>query len=384
MKQSIKTIAVAAAFAASGLALPAFADINIGISLSSTGPAAALGIPERNTVTILPDTIAGEKVNYIVLDDATDSTQAGRNARKLVAEEKVDVLWGSSSQPTSAAMAEVADEAETAVITLAPLEFPAEKNKWVFRAPQNFGVMADAIIEHMQANGVKTLGFIGYADAYGESWLSELNRSLEGTDIELSGLERFNRTDTSVTGQAVKLVAANPDAILIVASGTPSAMPQAALLDRGYKGQIYQTHGTATKEYIRVGGDAVEGTVLPVGPIIVADQLPDSHPSKAPGLEYTRLYEDKFGKGSLSAFGAHLYDAYLLTAAAIPKALEKAKPGTAEFRQALRDALEATNELPATHGVFTMSPDDHFGHDERARVLITVKDGDWQLIELDN
>lgn len=358
----------------------ALADINVGISLSTTGPAASLGIPERNTVPLLATEIAGEKINYIVLDDATDASQAGRNARKFVDENHVDIMLGSSSTPPTVAMAEVANNSKTPQIAVAPAELPADREAWVFRAPQHISIMADGLVEHMAAHNVKTLGFIGYSDAYGESWLTEIRKAAEAKGIKVTAVERYNRTDTSVTSQALKVASANPDAVLIAASGTPSALPQVALLDRGYKGQIYQTHGTATKEFIRVGGKAVAGTILPVGPVVVASQLPDSHPSKKLGMEYTERYEKMYGPGSFSSFGAQFYDAYLLFAAAVPQALKVAKPGTPEFRQALRDAIEASSEVVGTHGVFNMSKTDHFGLDKRARVLVEVKDGDWKLL----
>jgi len=381
MIASVKpNLAVAAALCAIATSIPAWADINVGISLSSTGPAAALGIPEKKTVALLPTTVAGEKVNYIVLDDATDATRATKNARKLITEDNVDIILGSSSTPPSVAIAEVANETKTPQIAIAPVELPPEKNAWVFRAPQHIALMARALVGHMKAHGVKQLGFIGYTDAYGESWLKEMRKAVESAGIKISDVERFNRTDTSVTGQALKLVSAKPDAILVVASGTPSVMPEVTLLDRGYKGQIYQTHGTATKEFIRVGGKAVEGTILPVGPVVVSSQLPDSHPSKKLGMDYTKRYEEKYGAGSFSSFGAQFYDAYLLFASAVPTALKTAKPGTPAFRQALRDALESTHEVVATHGVFNMTPTDHFGLDSRAAVLVRVEKGDWKLI----
>ncbi|CAM5380777.1 ABC transporter substrate-binding protein [Eoetvoesiella caeni] len=380
MKTRFKLAAIAAATSFAALSAPAMADINVGISLSTTGPAAALGIPEKNSVALLPATIDGQKINYIVLDDGTDASQAGKNARKLVTEDKVDVILGSSSTPPTAAIAEIANESKTPQIAVAPVELPPEKNKWVFRAPQPISLMAEALAEHMKAHGVKTLGFIGYTDAYGESWLKDMTKAAEAAGIKIGDVERFQRNDTSVTGQAVKLVASKPDAILVAASGTPSVLPQVTLQDRGFKGQIYQTHGTATKEFIRVGGKAVEGTILPVGPVIVADQLPDSHPSKKIGQDYTKRYEEKYGKGSLSAFGAQFYDAFLLFQAAVPAALKTAKPGTPEFRAALRDGIEKSKEVVASHGVYNMTPTDHFGLDSRARVLVQVKDGDWKLL----
>lgn len=380
MSNKFKVTAVMAALVLVGIAAPAMADINVGISICATGPGAALGIPEKNTVALLPTTIAGEKVNYIVLDDGTDATMASKNARKLVSENNVDIIIGSSSVPPAMAIVEVANETKTPQISLSPIELTGDKNTWVFRTPQHNSVMAKALADHMQANKVKTLGFIGYSDGYGESWLKEMTKAAEAVGIKVTTVERFNRTDTSVTGQAVKLASAKPDAILVAASGTPSALPQLSILERGYKGQIYQTHGTATKEYIRVGGKAVDGTILPAGPVVVAAQLPDSHPSKKVGMDYSRQYEEKYGPGSLSSFGAHMYDAYLVFAAAVPTAMKKAKPGTPEFRQALRDALETGKEVVGTHGVFNMKASDHFGHDDRARALVRVEQGDWKLL----
>lgn len=380
MKLSRQFATFALASAAVSFGSAANAEIKVGVSLSSTGPAAALGVPERNTIPLLPTEIAGHKVTYIVLDDGTDASQAGKNARKLISEDNVDILFGSSATPPGLAMAEVADEYKVPQIAAAPVDLPAEKDKWVFRAPQHVRQMAGALVDHMKANGVKRLGFIGYADAYGETWLKETKALAEAAGITLEDVERFNRNDTSVTGQAVKLVAAKPDAILIAASGTPSVLPQDTLVNRGFKGQIYQTHGTATKEYIRVGGKLVEGTILPVGPVVVASQLPDTHPSKKMGEDYTRRYEEKYGAGSFSSFGAHIYDAYLLLAAAAPAALKTAQPGTPEFRAALRDALEQSKEVVGLHGVFNMSPTDHFGHDARSSTLIRVENGDWKVV----
>lgn len=358
----------------------ALADINVGVTVSATGPAAVLGIPERNTVEFCPTSIAGEKVNYVVLDDATNPGEATKNARKFVTENKVDLIIGSSTTPTALAVAEVANETGTPQLTLAPTPIVPDKEKWSFRTPQSSDIMAAALVEHMKATGVKTLGFIGYADSFGESFLNGLKAALEGTNIKLTVVERYNRTDTSVTGQALKILSANPDAVLVVGSGTPAALPQTTLVERGYKGRFYQSHGAVSKPFLQVGGKAVEGTVFPIGPIVVAAQLPDSHPSKKVALEYQKKYEAKYGPGSVSSFGAHMYDACLILQAAAPVALKKAKPGTAAFRAALRDAIESSGEIVGTHGVFNYSAKDHYGHDERARVLIKAENGAWKLI----
>lgn len=363
------------------MAQPVLAQINIGVTVSATGPAASLGIPEKNTISLLPTTMGGQKVNYIVLDDATNPTEANKNAKRLVSEHKVDAIIGSTTTPTSLAAIEVGAESGTPVITMAPIPpQTGEKHAWSFVTPQGIGIMASALVDVMKSAGVKSLGFIGFADAYGEVWLQEMKAPLAGAGISMNTVERFQRTDTSVTGQTLKLVAANPDAVLVVGSGTPAVLPQASLRERGYKGKIYQTHGVANRDFLRVGGKQVEGAVFPVGPMLLAEELPDSHPSKRAALDYVNAYEKVHGKDSRSTFGAHAWDAALLLGNAVPQALKKAKPGTPEFRKALRDAIETTKELPASHGVFTMSPTDHNGLDQRARVMVRVDGGTWKLM----
>jgi branched-chain amino acid transport system substrate-binding protein len=324
--------------------------------------------------------VAGQKVNYIVLDDATNPTEANKNARKFVSENNADIIFGSSAVPTALAIAEVATETKTPQIALAPVELADAKKNWVFIVPQHNALMAEALAAHMKAAGVKTLGFIGFADGYGEGWAREMTKAAEAAGIKVAASERYNRTDTSVTGQVVKLVAANPDAIMIAGSGTPAALPQTALAERNYKGRIYQSHGAANKEFMRVGGKAVEGAVLPVGPVVVASQLPENHPSKKVGTDYTRQYEEKYGAGSVSSFGAHMLDAYKLFEAAVPAALKSGQPGTPAFRQALRDAMESGRDVVGAHGVFNMSPTNHYGHDDRARVLVRIDKGEWKLL----
>ena len=359
----------------------AWAEVTIGVSVSATGPAASLGIPEKNTFALLPPTVGGEKVRYIVLDDATDPSAAVKNARKLTSEDKVDALIASTTTPTSMAILEVAFETKTPQIAMSPIPPAGDKAPWIFYTPQNFNQMAIAIAAHMAANSVKTIGFIGYADPYGQLWLKAIQGAADAKGIKITASEAYQRADTSVTGQALKLIAANPDAILIAGSGTPAVLPQSTLIERGYKGKFYQTHGIANRDFLRVGGKNVEGTIFPVGPMLLAEQLADSHPSKKPALEYIKLYEGAHGANSRSTFGGHGWDAYLLLNRAVPEALKKAKPGTAEFRVALRDALENVKELPAVHGVFNMSAKDHNGFDGRAAIMATVENGDWKLLK---
>ena len=381
MKRNWFLPALGAALAAM-LAGPAAADINIGVTLAATGPAASLGIPQKNTIELLPTSIAGEKINWIVLDDASDTTKALTNARKLISEDKVDVIVGSSTTPNSLAMREAAVDSGTPMISLAAssqIINPTDpKTRWIFKTPQNDALMADAVAVSMKANGVKTLGYIGFADAYGDGWLAEIKRSAQTAGIKVVAEEKYNRNDPSVTGQVLKLIAANPEAILIGAAGTPGATPAKELAARNYKGKVYQTHGVANPDFLRVVGKDGNGEILPTGPMLVYEQLPDSNEVKKTAAAYVTMYEKKFG--TRSTFGAHLYDAYILLSKAIPEALKKAKPGTKEFRAALRDALENSNVV-GTHGVFVMNANDHNGLDNRARVMVKVENDKWVLIK---
>jgi branched-chain amino acid transport system substrate-binding protein len=378
---NVKRLALAHAVALVLAAGSAWADITIGVSVSATGPGASLGIPEKQTFALLPQTIAGEKVKYIVLDDASDTTTAVKNAKKFTSEDHADVLIGSSLTPATMAILEVAFESKTPQISMGPTAPAGDKGAWLFQTPQGFAPMAAVLTNYMAAAGVKTVGYIGYSDPYGEGWLRAFRAAAEAKGMKLVATETFQRVDTTVTGQALKIIAAKPDAVFIAASGTPAVLPQATLIERGYKGKFFQSHGIANRDFLRVGGKNVEGTIFPVGPMLLAEHLPDSHPSKKPALEYIKLYEGAHGVNSRSTFGGHAYDAYLLLTRAVPEALKKAKPGTAEFRAALRDALENVKELPAVHGVFNMSAKDHNGFDGRAAVMATVENGDWKLLK---
>ena len=379
-----KIISALFVIGAASAAQVALADINVGVTLSATGPAASLGIPEKNTFSLMPTTIGGQKINYIVLDDASDTTTAVKNTKKLIAENKVDVIIGSTITPNSLAMIDVAAEAETPMIAMAAAARIVEpmdaKRAWVFKTPQNDAQMATAIVEHMTSNNVKTVAYIGFADAYGEGWWNEFSKIAEARKINIVANERFNRADTSATGQVLKILYAKPDAVLIGGAGTPAALPQKSLKEKGYKGLMYQTHGVANADFLRVCGKDCEGTVLPAGPVLVAAQLPDSNPIKKAALDYVNKYEAAYGKDSVSTFGAHAWDAGKLLANAVPEALKKAQPGSKEFRKALRDALESTKELIGAHGVFNMNPQDHLGYDQRARVMVKIEKGHWKLL----
>jgi branched-chain amino acid transport system substrate-binding protein len=358
--------------------------IRIGVIASSTGPAAVVGIPQKNTVALLPSEISGQKIEYIVLDDASDPTSAVTNVRKLLAEHKVDALIGPTTTPAALAILDFVAEAKTPLLTtvgsssvIQPMD---DKKRWVFKTTQNDDLTATALLANMTAAGIRSVGFIGFNDPNGENWYKVFAPMAEQAGIRIVASERFNRTDPSVTGQALKLISARPDAVFIAATGGPAVLPQVSLQEKGYKGRIYQTHGVATNDFIRLGGKAVEGTLMAGGPMLVAAELPQGNPIKAVAEGYVKAYEGKYGAGSMSTFGANTFDAGLLLQKAIPQALAKARPGSAEFRAALRDALEQSREVVGAQGIFNMSPQNHNGMDQRARVMMTVKGGKWVLV----
>jgi branched-chain amino acid transport system substrate-binding protein len=369
-------IALAALFTAGA----AQADINIGVVLPLTGPGNGLGIPVGNYVKLWPTSIAGEKLNVIVLDDASDPTKGVQNAKKLVTEDKVDVLVGSAVTPVAIAMAGVAAEAQTVQLMMSPANLPAGKDTWSFRLPQSNAVMAHALIEHMKKKGIKQIGFLGYTDAYGEGWLNDFRaESAKLGGPQIVAVERFARPDTSVTAQALKLVAANPPAILVVASGSGAAMPHKGLIERGYKGTIYQTHAAASRDLVRIGGKDVEGSFVVSGPAVAPEQLPDSHPSKKLALDFVSKYEKAYGAGSRNQFGAHGYDAVIVLEKAVPVALKAGKPGTQAFRSALRDAIENMGRTVLSQGVVTYTKDNHWGFTTETGVILKVVKGEWDV-----
>jgi branched-chain amino acid transport system substrate-binding protein len=361
----------------------AFAQVKIGVILSATGPAASLGIPEKNTIALLPREIGGKTVEYFVLDDGTDTSRAVQDTRKLIDEDHVDAIIGSTVTPNSLAMLDPASQARTPMISMAAsaaIIAPMDaKRAWAFKTPQNDSLMADAIADYMEKHGVKTVGFIGFADAYGDGWSNVFTAAAAAHKLKIVANERYNRTDTSVTGQVLKTMSANPDAVLIAGAGTPAALPARTLKERGYKGRVYQTHGVANNDFLRVCGADCNGELLPAGPILVADQLPDSNPVKASALAYKNAYEKAYGVGTLSTFGGHAWDADQMLQRAIPEALKKGQPGTEAFRVALREALENIKGLPLSHGIMNTTPTDHNGFDNRARVMVQIVDGKWKL-----
>ena len=374
----------AVAIVAFALSAVATAQVKIGLMVSATGPTTAIGQPQRNTGELLPPRIGDTTIDYISLEDGGDTTRAVQNVKKLIQEHNVDAIIGPSTTPNALAILDAIAESGTPLMatvgTSSVVEPLDAKRRWVFKTTQNDDLIAAALVKHMKKAGVKTFGFIGFKDPYGENWNRVFVPMAQKAGIERVATEYYQRADLSVTGQALKLIAAKPDAVLVAGVGGPGVLPQTTLRDLGYKGAIYQTHGVATDDFIRLGKEKVEGTVLAAGPMLVIDEIADANPIKRVSLRYIRAYEKLFGQKP-ATFGANTYDAGLILQAAMPAALAKAKPGTPEFRRALRDSVENNvRDLVGCQGVFNMSATNHNGMDERARVLVTVRDGKFRLV----
>jgi branched-chain amino acid transport system substrate-binding protein len=382
-KECLVPVRLAVALVAFALSAAAAAQVRIGLMVSATGPTTAIGIPQKNTGDLLPKKVGDLTVEYIQLDDGGDTTRAVQNAKKLIQEHNVDAIIGPSTTPNAFAILDLIAEGRVPLMatvgTSSVVEPLDAKKRWVFKTTQNDDLIAAALVKHMVKTGVKTFGFIGFKDPYGENWHKVFVPMAEKAGIRLVATEYFQRTDPSVTGQSLKLLAARPDAVLVAGVGGPAVLPQITLREQGYKGAIYQTHGVATDDFIRLGKDKVEGTVLAAGPMLVIDDIPDSNPTKKVAQGYIAAYEKQFG-GKPATFGANTYDSGLIVQRAIPAAAKAGKPGTEAFRSALRDAIEQEREIVGCQGVFNMSPTNHNGMDERARVLVIVKDGRFRLL----
>lgn len=359
-------------------------DLKVGLSVSLSGPNSSLGIPYANgmkaAVSMYPE-INGRKVQLIVLDDASDPTASGRNARKLVDEEKVDVLMGGSGVPATIAISQVGRESKTPTIGLSPIQLPPAEADWTVTVAQPPQLMIDAVVERMKANGVKTVGFIGFTDAWGDLVYNALLKAAEPAGIKVVTNERYARADQSVSGQVLKIVAARPDAVMTGGAGTPGALPYLALLERGYKGGLYGQHGLVNQDFLRVGGAAINGTFIPTGPVIVADQLPASYPTKKVTQDFRAAFQRVNNAPSTDAFSAYSFDGYRVFVDAATRALagNRLQPGTPQFRAALRDAIFSTKEVVGAHGVYNFKPGDLYGVDSRARVVVRVENGQWKL-----
>ncbi|HWK83585.1 MAG TPA: ABC transporter substrate-binding protein [Caldimonas sp.] len=382
MKQVLR-IAAGVALAAGLAASAAAADLKVGLVTALSGPTSSIGIPYSKGMQAAfaykPE-VAGRKVQLIVLDDASDPATAGRNARKLIEEDKVDILIGSAGVPSSMAIAAVSRESKVPMIALTPIGLAGPEGAWVIAIPQPTDIMVNAVIAQMKKAGDKTVAFIGFSDAWGDLVYNALMKGTEGTDIKVVTNERYARPDTSVSGQILKIIAAHPDAVMTGGSGTPGALPYLELAKRGYKGHIYGNHGLINPDFVRVAGESAQGLISSTGPVVVVDQLPAGSPIRKMGEDFRAAYLKVNGTPSTDAFSAYAFDAWLVFADAAARAVTKAEPGTPAFREALHNAITSTKEVVGTHGVYNFHPDSRYGVDDRAREVVRLDQGKWVLV----
>jgi branched-chain amino acid transport system substrate-binding protein len=378
-----KILALASLMTANIAISAAHAEIKIGFVTSLSGAGSSIGIPYSRGIAAAyayGSEVNGEKIRLIQLDDASDPSAATRNARKLVEEENVDLLIGTATAPSTIAMAGIANELKVPMVAISPLtlQFGSTGEQWVVTIPQPAPLLVKFIADRMKRDSVKNIGYIGFSDAWGDLVYNGAKTAESSGGAKVLTDERYARTDTSVTGQILRILAAQPDAVLIGGSGTQGALPLLTLTERGFKGKIYGTGALVNADFVRLGGKAAEGIQVSTGPIIVAEQLPDNHFAKKLALEFRKIYQTVNGMTTTDGFSAYSFDAWLVFTTAAARALTTAKPGSPEFRKALRDEILSTKELAGVHAVYNFRQGDVYGVDDRSLVVVRLIDGAWK------
>jgi branched-chain amino acid transport system substrate-binding protein len=375
----------AAAFLASALPpTAARADVTIGLILSLTGPAASIGVPYQKGIAAAMERIsdvAGEKLKLITLDDASDPSTAARDARKLIEQDKVDIILGSAGAPASLAAASVAYENKVPMIILAPALMKPNQRDWEITIVQPMSMMIAGVVDHMKEHGVTTVAFIGFNDAAGDVVYDGLTQAAGAAGITVVTNQRYARTDTSVVAQVLKIISLQPQAVLTGGSGTPGALSHLTLAERGYSGAIYSSPASTNNDFLRMAGASVNGMIIPAGPFVVFEQLPDGNPIKQAATDFKNAWLKVNGEWTNDAFAAYGYDGWLIMSDAVRRAVGKAKPGTPEYRAALRDAMYQTTELPGVQAIYNFRPGNPYGADERARVIVQWQSGRFKLVQ---
>ena len=379
MKRTLLCTVFASALLA---AAPAWADITVGFVTSLSGPASSIGILYGNGIKaalLYRSEVSGEKIHIIQLDDGSDPSAATRNARKLIEENKVDILIGTSSAPSTIAMTAVATELKVPMIAISPVTIdPAQSGeRWAIAVPQPPPLMIKAVTDRMARDGTKTIGFIGFSDAWGDLVFKGAKAAQDQGQLTITTDQRYTRTDTSVTGQILKVLATKPEGVLDGGSATQGALPLLALTERGYKGKVYGNPALVNADFIRVAGKSAEGIELPTGPVIVAEQLPENHYARAVSLTFRDFYQKANGVPTTDSFSAYAFDAWLIMTNAAKRAMTTAKPGTPEFRVALNNAIFSTKELAGTEAVYSYTNASSYGADERSLVMVRLQNGAW-------
>ncbi len=384
MRSGIAIFASATTAVALVVAAPALAEVRIGVIHSLTGSASAQGIPQNQAIDLqIPKETAGEKVTLITLDDASDPAVAAQNAVKLIEQGKVDLIIGSTTTPSSIAIAQAATAAKVPVLPGAPVSFNDPRDQWIFNTPPPPMKTVVPPVNDMSRRGIKTVGYLGFSDAWGEVTLKALTAATENAGIKIIADERYARSDTSITGLVLRLVAANPDAIFLGVSGSPGVLGNVSVKER-FPGPIYNTNGVFNSSFLKLGGAGLEGIYGSIGAIAIAEDLPDSDPRKAMVKEFKEKYDARYGAGAVDAQAGFGNDAAMIAWHGIENALKagKSKPGTPEFRQAVADGIRALKDLPGVHSIYNFSdPSWPWGVGDDATFLVQVKNRKWVLVK---
>jgi branched-chain amino acid transport system substrate-binding protein len=354
----------------------------IGAIFSITGPGSSLGIPERDTAAMLETEInarggikgpdgKARPVKIVIYDDASDETKAVLAAKKLIDEDKVIAIVGTTLSGTSLAILDTVQKAEVPLVSCAAaakIVEPAAERKWVFKTPQSDALIVGALVDHLKAKGLTRVGWLNVDYAFGQlGWLA-FEKAAQKAGLTIVANEKFGQKDVDITAQLTRVKVANPQAVIVWSIPPSASIATKNFADLGLKMPLFQSHGVGNKRYIDLAGPGANGVVFPAGKLLVAEHLADQDPQKPVLLAYAKDFEAKFGPRN--TFGGHAWDAVKLVAAAIEKA--------GADRARVRAALEQTKNFVGITGVFDFSPTDHNGLDLRAVTMIQIMDGQWR------
>jgi branched-chain amino acid transport system substrate-binding protein len=371
--------------ALAGLALAAAshaqAPIRIGAFLSVTGPAAFLGDPEQKTLELYVEKlnasggVLGRKLELVAYDSAGDAEKARSYVKRLIEQDRVDLLVGGSTTGETMAAVPLAEAAGVPFISLAGAVVIIEPvKKWVFKTPHTDRMACEKVFVDMRARGATKAALISGTGGFDRSMRAECLKVAAKHGVQIVADETYGAADTDMTAQLAKIKATTGvQAVLNAGFGQGPAIVTKNYRQLGLGAPLYQSHGVASKQYVKLSGEAAEGVRLPAAALLVADTLPDEDAQKKIVTTYKRDYESRFNQ-EVSTFGGHAYDGLMLAVEAMRRAgsSDKAK---------VRDALERTRGYVGTGGVVNMSAQDHMGLDLSAFRMLEVRKGDWQLVQ---
>ena len=355
----------------------------LGAIFSITGPGSSLGIPERDTALMLEAEInarGGIKgpdgrmhpLKLVIYDDASDETKAVLAAKKLIDEDRVTAIVGTTLSGTSLAILDTVQKAEVPLISCAAaarIVEPASERKWIFKTPQSDQLIVGVLVDYLKAKGFKKVGWLNVDYAFGQLGWIEFEKAAAAAGLSVVANEKFGQKDVDMTAQLTRVKAAGPEAVVVWSIPPSASIATRNYADLGLRMPLFQSHGVGNKKYIELAGGGANGVRFPAGKLLVAEQLADNDPQKPVLLAYAREFEARYGPRN--TFGGHAWDAVQLAVRAMGKA--------GSDRAGVRAAIESTRNFVGISGVFDFSPGDHNGLDRRAATMIQIVDGQWKL-----